>query len=113
MHSPLGNRQRRHRSQQPIADSLVVALGVVVREEFGDRPPRHAPAEEHHLRQALVLDGPHEPLGDGVHVRRAHGGQHGLDPRARQRLAERLGELRVAIDDEELLAEQGSRRPRR
>ena len=59
---------------------------------------------EHHLRQALVLDGLHEPLGDGVHVRRAYGGQHGLDASARQRLAERLGELRVAIDDEVRLA---------
>ncbi|MFN7586936.1 MAG: hypothetical protein ACK5UQ_00285 [Planctomycetota bacterium] len=39
-------------------------------------------------------------------VLRTHGCQHGLDASARQRLVERLGELRVAIDDEELLAAQ-------
>ena len=62
MHDSLGHRQRR------------------------PRPSQHALAEEHHLRQALVLDCLHEPLGDGVHVRRTHGGEHGLDASARQRL---------------------------
>lgn len=106
MHSRLGYRQRRPRPQQPIAESLVVALGVVLLEEFSDRPPQHALAEEHHLRRALVLDGLHEPLGDGVHVRCTNGGQHVFAARARQRLAEHLGELRVACDDEEPLAVQ-------
>jgi hypothetical protein len=89
MHGALGHRQPRPRPEQPIAQPLVVALGVVVLEELRDGPSQHALAEEHHLRQALVFDGLHELLGDGVHVGRSDSREHGLGAGARQRLAAR------------------------
>ncbi|MFN7590303.1 MAG: hypothetical protein ACK501_00620 [Planctomycetota bacterium] len=55
---------------------------MVLHMSIGDGASQHALAEERHFRQALVLDGLHEPLSDGVHVRRANGREHADEDQA-------------------------------
>jgi hypothetical protein len=47
---------------------LVVALGLVMREEFGSRFPHRALAEQDHPLQAGLLDSPYKPFGVGVPI---------------------------------------------
>jgi hypothetical protein len=48
----------------------VIPLAMVVMDEFPEGSSRVALAEGHHPIEALVLDGPHEPLGVRVRIGR-------------------------------------------
>jgi len=49
-----------------VAATLVIALGVVVLDKLADDLAQGALAERDDMPQALVLDRPNEPLGEGV-----------------------------------------------
>ena len=55
---------------QPIVESLVVPLGVIVALEFHDRIPQALLSEEDHPLQALGLQAAKEPLQIGIQIRR-------------------------------------------
>ena len=59
------------RTDQCILQTLVVALGMIMRDEFGNRFPHRPFAEQDHPLQAGFLDGPYEPFGVGVGEKRA------------------------------------------
>ncbi len=52
-----------------VAQALVVALGVVVRHKVAEHVAQMTFAKGNNVPEALVLDGPNEPLGVGVQVR--------------------------------------------
>src|ERR1700722_12740353 len=52
-----------------VAQALVVALGVVVLHKVAEHGAQMTFAEGDNVPEALVLDGPNEPLGVGVQVR--------------------------------------------
>ena len=54
---------------QPVAETLVVSLAVIVRREFVDRLPQRAFTEEDHPVQAGFLDGSNKALRLGIGVR--------------------------------------------
>ena len=55
--------------QQPVADSLMIALVMVVRDVFGECALQGGPAEENHAIQAFALHRAHESLGEGIQIR--------------------------------------------
>jgi hypothetical protein len=61
---------------------LVGALVVVVRDELAQGSSQHRLADEDHLGEALVLDGPHEALGECV-VGNVVAGDHAVAIEAR------------------------------
>src|SRR5262245_38918486 len=70
--------RRLARSDDPAADALVVALGVVVRERLVEQMPQVALTEDDEVIQALGLGGLHEPLCVRVAVRALRGNRHAL-----------------------------------
>ena len=54
------------RTDQCIVQTLVVALAMIMRDEFGSRFPHPGLAEQDHPLQAGFLDGPYKPFGVGV-----------------------------------------------
>jgi len=51
-----------HRLDQPIAPFLMIPFSMVVSKELANRQTKHRFAEENHMTEALVLDGPNEAL---------------------------------------------------
>ena len=68
MHSAFHDRMPRVRTDPCIIQTLVVALGMVMRDEFGSRFPHRALAKQDHPLQAGFLDRPYKPFGVGVAV---------------------------------------------
>src|SRR5215469_738541 len=92
------------RTDQCIVQTLVVALAMIMRDEFGSRFPHPGLAEQDHPLQAGFLDGPYKPLGVGVQIgtprRQLHRGHTGIG----ERLQELRGEQWIAIMNEVTLA---------
>src|SRR5689334_13709559 len=63
--------RRRERLDQRVPESLMVTFRVVMRHEFRDGAPKMALAEHDHAVEAFFLDRAHEPLREGVAVRRS------------------------------------------
>src|SRR6516164_2796126 len=59
------------RDDEPIVQTLVVALVMVVQHKLVDGPPHGAFAEQNHSFQARLLDGSHKALRVGIEIRRA------------------------------------------
>src|SRR5437879_448432 len=78
----------------------MVALEVIVLDEFSDRVPKMSLAEQYQFVQALALDRQHESLGEGVQVRTACRQLDAFDARAAEYVAELTGEERIAIVDD-------------
>jgi len=51
---------------QPILESLVIPLPVIMSGVLASRLPKRAFPEEDHPTEALILDRPDEPLGVGI-----------------------------------------------
>ena len=58
---------------QLIVDPLVISLPVMMRGVLTSRLPKRPFSKEDHPVEALILDGPDEPLGMGVQIRRPGG----------------------------------------
>jgi hypothetical protein len=63
--------RRWRRDDQSVVEGLMVALKVIVLDEFSDCAAQVPLAEQHELVQALALDRQHEPLGVSVQIRTA------------------------------------------
>jgi hypothetical protein len=55
---PLATDVRIAREQQDVSLALVISLGMIMFDEFVQRPPQGALAQEDHLGQALLLRRP-------------------------------------------------------
>ncbi len=89
------------RSDELITDTLVISLLSIMRAISGESAVKRSGAEENHPPEALILDGFHEPLRDGVAVRGPRGAAHHGDPGVLEDLGEPARELGVTVEDEE------------
>ena len=78
------------------------AVPVVVIQVFGEDDFEMAAAEDEEPVQALPADGADKPLRDRVGARRPDGRLDDPDPFSAEDGVEGVGELRVAISNEEL-----------
>jgi hypothetical protein len=69
----------RQRGEQPTVEALVIALMMIVSDEFSDGVPQVSLTENHELVQTLALDRQREPLGVCVQVRAASWQPDALD----------------------------------
>ena len=79
----------RLRRNQPIVESLVIPVAVVVSHELAERPAQVGLAEEHEAVQTFFLNRSDEVFRMRVAVWRAVRRLDDADPGVRQRLAER------------------------
>ena len=63
------SRMRRVGQDQSVAESLVIAFMVIMRNKFLDRLAQRTFSEQNHSIQARLLDGPDESLRVGVQIR--------------------------------------------
>lgn len=63
MHAADADAQDRRRHDQLIRKSLMIAFMMVVLNELSDGPPAVSLADRNDAIQALLFNGPHEPLG--------------------------------------------------
>ena len=68
------------REQHDIALSLMIALGMIVLDEFVQGPLQGALAQEDHLGQALLLHRADPALGIGIQVRTPRGQRERFNP---------------------------------
>jgi hypothetical protein len=78
--NPAGASPRRVPIDQPILESLMIPLAMVVINEFLERPAEVALTERHQSIEALVFDRPHESLGVGVGIGRVERSLHHVHP---------------------------------
>jgi len=74
---------------------------VVVAEVLDEQRLEMSSRDDEEVIEALLADGPHEPLGESVRPRRGDRGSKGLNPDGGKHRVESCGELGVAIADEE------------
>src|SRR5688572_1295788 len=96
------------RFDEPVPDSLVIALSVVVRDVLTDRSPKVRFADRDDLRQTLRLDRSNESLRIRVEIRAAAREPYGMHTRALERCAKRLCEERVSVVNEVAAPEKES-----
>ena len=68
------------REQEDIALSLMIALGMIMFDEFVQRPPEGALAQKDHLGQALLLHRADPALRKGIQVGAARGQREWFNP---------------------------------
>ena len=73
LHRPLAPDVRITREQEDIALSQMIAFGMIILDEFVQRPPQGALAQKDHFGQALLLHRADPTLGIGVQVRTLRG----------------------------------------
>ena len=88
---------------QSVVESLMIPLRVIVSGVFQGCFAKRPFAEEKHSTETLVLDRPDEPLGIGVQVGRAWRQSDDLDAGIVQEIPEIRRELRITVEDQELL----------
>ena len=62
-------RDDRGGPQELVCEALMIAFGMVVRHELGDRVLKRGRSEEDHSVQALGFYGAHKALGERIQVR--------------------------------------------
>ena len=86
-----------------VVERLVVALCMIMRQELPNSVAKHVLPEENQSRKALVLDASDEPFDVRIQIRRPWRKLHGFHTLTFEYPAESIGELRVAIHDQETL----------
>src|SRR5215472_913227 len=91
---------------EPIVQTLVVALVMVVQHKFVDGLPHGAFAEQNHSFQARLLNSSHKALGVGIEIRRAWRQLNRLHSGALQDLQEFHSEQGIPVMNQISLADQ-------
>ena len=91
---------------QPVAQSLVVALPMIVLNDFVEGLPQGTFPEQDHPFQAGLFDGSDEPLGVGIQIGWARQQFHGFHPSGLQSLQKLCRVQRVAVMDQVSFAHQ-------
>jgi Glyoxalase/Bleomycin resistance protein/Dioxygenase superfamily len=97
---------RRAPVDKPILESLVIPLAMVVIDEFLEGASKVALAEGYHSIEALVLDGPHEPLGVRVRIGRPKRRLHDVQPGIAQQLSHVPAPLSVTLTNQHAMGTQ-------
>src|SRR5450759_1547424 len=92
-------RRRRTRDQR-VLQALVIALVMIVRDVFRDRPSEMPLANRNQPIEALLFDRSHEPFGVGIRIGRLIRRQHHADARFTQSRAHGRAPFRVPVTDE-------------
>jgi hypothetical protein len=95
-----------HWHDELVAERLVIAFGLIVRDVLVDDLTQVAFAERDDASQALAANRAHEALGVGVQVWGSRRQPHTLDAARCEQRAESVSEQRVAIHDEVAMLEQ-------
>jgi hypothetical protein len=98
----------RLRLDELVVEPLVVALGVVVRDEFRQAAPQHLLAKDNHPVETFLLHRANPPFREGIQVRRARRQANGRNAFAFEDGAKFFGELGVSVHQEVRFAEQES-----
>jgi hypothetical protein len=96
LNAVVARRLGRSRRDQLIVQALMVALMMIVLDEFVDSSPERPFTDENHPVQTGFLDRPDEPLRERVEIRRTGRQADHLHAGGGERLAERQGEQRIA-----------------
>jgi len=91
---------------QPVAQTLVDSLTMIIGQELTGRLAQRAFSEQDHPVQAGLLDRSGEPLCVGIQIRRPGRQLHGLHSTGGQRPQVLRREQRVAVVDQVLLPRQ-------
>ena len=94
------------RLDQPIAETLVAPLSMIVLHERANGPTQCRLRKEDHPVKALALDRENESLGVGVEIRRPHRQAHYLRSGLDQQPSELLAVLRIPVEEEVPLPEE-------
>jgi hypothetical protein len=89
-----------------VVQRLMVSLRVIMLQELVNCVAKHVLAEEDQSRKAFVLDTLHESFNVRIQIGRPWRKFYSLDAFTFEYLAEHLGELRVAIDQDVSFAEK-------
>jgi len=84
----------------------MVALSMIMTDELGDGPAQRLLTEEVHPIQALALDRQNKPFDVSVQIRRTVRQPNDVSSGVLEQVPKFRGELLVAVQDEESLAEQ-------
>ncbi len=93
--------RRRRRSDESIADALVVALEIVVHDIFGDEESEMPLAKRNHAAQTLASNGSDEALREGVEVRAPRRQADAAHAGSTEQQREIEAKHRVAVVDQE------------
>jgi len=102
-HAPEGPRGAGHGRDDRVVESLVIPLGMVMREVLHDRTSQGRFAEEDHPVEALGFDRTHESLDPSVQIRRARRQSDGFGAGIVQQRSECRRELGIAVHQAEAL----------
>ena len=95
------------RLNQLVTDALMIPLGMVVRDELGDRASKTL-TQRDHARKAFLLDRPNEPLRVRVAVRCPERRLNDTDSFPLEELQHRTTPLSIAIADQDATVSQDS-----
>ena len=96
------------RDDEPIVQTLVVALVMIVQHKLVDGLAHGAFAEQNHSFQARFLDGPHKALRVGIQIRRAWRQLNRLHSGGFQDLQEFPSEQRIPVSESNISYRSGS-----
>src|SRR5579859_6356282 len=91
---------------QPIAQTLVIPLAMIMLNKLVDGPAHRAFSEQNHPFQAGFLDGSHKAFGVGIQIRRARRQLNGLGSSTLEDLQEFFTEQGIAVMDQVSLPHQ-------
>ncbi len=91
---------------QRVFQPLMISLSMIMTTEFDGGPPQRLFTEEDHPIQAFALDRQNKSLDVSVQIRRTVRQPNDVSSGVLEQVAKVRSELFVAVQDEELLAEQ-------
>ena len=105
-HVPVETAHAIVRFDQRVFQPLMISLSMIMTTEFDDGPPQRLFTEEDHPIQALALDRQNKPFDVSVQIRRTVRQPNDVGSGLLDQVPKVRGELLVAVQDEESLAEQ-------
>ena len=94
------------RFDELVVEALVVAFDMVVLEVFAEHASEMRLAEGNGVLEAVIANGADEPFGVRVQIRTSRWEADHFDPNIGEESAERGGVERIAVEDQEALAEE-------
>ena len=92
--------------QQPVAESLMISLAVIIAEVLCNRAPKRCPSKEDYPTQALFLYGSDESFRIRIQIGRTRRQSNNVNTFAHEKSAECVGVFRISVEDQMLFAAQ-------
>ncbi len=107
-HVPVETAHALVRFDQRVLQPLMISLSMIMRSEFGDGPAKRLLTEEDHPIQALAFDRQNKPFDVSVQIRGTVRQPNDVRSRLLDQVPKVRGELLIAVQDEEALAEENA-----